>query len=105
MFKSDNYREKLYCIYMKRRHRNAVGEDKTDALHLTSGTTSLKASVGGKIETLKIPEKRLDKRNAAIAWKKLKPPLNVQKHSSGDGIPVTSCMLALAKTVKESGHK
>ena len=77
---------------MKRRHRNAVGEDKTDALRLTSGTASLKASVGGKIETLKIPEKRLDKQNAAIAWRKLKPPLNVQKHSSGDGIPVTSCM-------------
>ena len=105
MFKSNNYREKFKCIYMKSKHRNAVEEDKTDALRLTSGTTSFKASVAGKIETLKIPEKRLDKRNAVIAWKKLKPPLNVQKHSSGDGIPVTRCMLALAKTVKESGHK
>ena len=90
---------------MKRRHRNAVGEDKTDALLLLSGTATLKVSVSGKIETLKIPEKRLDKQNAVITWKKLKPPLNVQKHSSGDGIPVNSCMLTLAKTVKESGHK
>jgi len=80
-------------------------EKATDTLRLASGTASVKTSVGGKIETLKIPERRLDKRNAVIVWEKFQPPLNVEEHSSGDGIPVTSCVLALAKTVKESGHK
>ena len=42
---------------MKRRHRNAVGEDKTDALRLLSGTATLKASVSGKIETQNPREK------------------------------------------------
>ena len=65
----------------------------------------METSVGGKIETLKVTEKRLDKRNVAIAWRKFKPPLNVQKHSSVDVIPVTSWTLALAKTVKDSSHK
>ena len=105
MFKSDNDREKFQSIYMERRHRAAIREGKIDALCVTSCTASLGTSVGGKIETLKIPERMFDERNAVIAWKKFKPPLNVQKHSSRDGIPMTSCLLALVKTVKESGHK
>ena len=38
-------------------------------------------------------------------WKKVKPPLNVQKHSSGNGITVTRRALALAKTVEKSCHE
>ena len=38
-------------------------------------------------------------------WKKSKPPLNVQGHSSGNRIMLTSWLCALAETVEQSRHK
>ena len=60
----------------------------------------MKTGIGGKIEALEVPEGRLNKRNTMKLWKKSKPPLNVQGHSSGNRITVTSWLRALAETVE-----
>lgn len=63
---------------------------------------SMKTHATGKIKALKIPKWRLNKRSVVKPEKKIKPPLDVQEHSSGNGVMVVSWPLAPVKTVKES---
>ena len=66
------------------------GKNKANTRRATTGTATMKTGIKGKISALEIPEGRLNNRNTKKLWKKSKPPLNVQEHSSGNRITVTS---------------